>query len=443
MGKWIVVLLLLLTSPIVLADGKVFKGFDVSSFVPVPEESQHAVIVHDRGREGMLLAVNFNLEGNEKAFWLFPVPGRPEEVKADVIDTFPQINGIQPAAFAKMKFQLLFDCQMLSQLYTWPFMCFMSSLGKAGMDINIHSVVEKDGLRIETLTAGTLLSLNEHLKDKGIDIADSELAVFSDYLNDQYSLIFVEIASRDELLKQFPDYPSFQRGEDGRWPCVFVEFPSEEIFFPLKPTGSYQEPIRIFVKVLKYVKSKQELDDSWHLGYYHLIDAEEALPDVLIPYVTEQPPCYTLFRFYGDASQLTDDLWMIPHVPNRVRYAQFINSFAGFGRGSVIIITWLAFFLFQSWACAGLAGFLCYRKWNPYAGLGLGNIATLFGVYLLAKYCKRFPETNYRDDEQSMKSFRLYRYRESEISRTHFLFLFSLLFMISSILFYVISTFPL
>lgn len=444
MGKCILTFVLLFASPVVLADGMVFSlsARDFSSAVPVTEEIQQAIIAHENGREGMLLAVNFNLEDDEKAFWLFPVPGRPEDVKADVVDTFPPIEGIRPGAFAHLRLRVLFDLQMLSQPYTWPFMCLMSSLGKAGMDLNVHSVVEKHGLRIETLSAETTGALAAHLKEKEINISEPELAAFSDYLSEQYSLVFVEIASREELLRQFPDYEHYQREDQGRWPCVFVEFPSEKIFFPLKPTASYQESLRIIVKVLEFVKNERELNDSWKSGFYQQTNTD-ALPNVFKPYITGEPLCYTVYDFSGDAAELTDDLWMEPFVPKRVRYAQYINTLFQFGGGWAIIVPGAAFFLLQSWGCAGLAGLIFYRKWKPYAVLGLGNIVTLYGVYLLARYSKDFPETEPPGGEPAMKSFRLHRPGPKEIHRSHFLFLFSLLFLVSSIIFYVLSTLPL
>jgi hypothetical protein len=399
MKKWIFMLLLLLVSPSIYADGMVFKGVDFRSFIPVTEDNQHAIIAHRNGQEAMLLAVNFNLEDNEKAFWLFPVPGKPEEVKADIIDVFPKIRGMNPWVSAQSKFLLLFGTQMLSQPYTWPFMCCMSSLGKAGKDISgfaVDSVVEKYGLRIEILSVEKASSLSVYLKEKEIAIPESELKPFSDYLNMQYSLVFVEIYSKEELLKEFPDYEHFQKGDKERWPAVFVEFPSDKIFFPLKPTGFYEEPVRIILKVLGYVKNENELSGNWSYDYYRQTNTEESLPDVFKSYITTEGPLYyTGYYFHGEAVELTD-----------------------------------------------ITGIIFYRKWNSYAILGLGNIITLYGVYLLAKYSKSFPEAEPVEGEQKMKSFRLSRYGPKETKRMNFILLFSFLFMMSSIGLYILFTLP-
>lgn len=447
MNKCFYAFLILIATNNLFADGKVFKGLDYGSFMPVTEESQHAIIAHKDGREAMLLAVNFALEDNEKAFWLFPVPGKPEEVKADVVDTFPWIKGIDPRMDAKAKFQILFGLQTISQPYTLPFVCCvmpaLGTVGIKGMDLNIHSIVEKHGLRIETLSTESAKSLTLYLNEKGIQIDEPELSVFTDYLNEQYTLIFVEFSSKEQLLKEFPDYEGFQRGDKGRWPAVFVDFPSEKIFFPLKPTSSYEDYISISLKILGYVKNEKELSDSWHFGHYRQTNIEGTFPDVFNSYIPEKALYYTSYYFRGDARELTDDLWMTPFKPKALRYASFVNNIAQLGNGYVIIILGILLFLFQSWACGGLTGLVFFRKWNPYAIVGLGNIVTLLGVYFLAKYSKGFLKTELcGDDEKKPESFRLHHYGKKETKRTWFLLLFSFFFMVSSVIFYVLCTLP-
>ncbi|MEN8128501.1 MAG: hypothetical protein ABFR90_11970 [Planctomycetota bacterium] len=446
MKKWIFAVLLLAVSNIVFADGKVFKGRDLGSFFPITEETQHAIIAHKDGREAMLLAVNFSLEDNEKAFWLFPVLGKPEEIKADIVDIFPWIRGDDPRMIAKGKFQILFGAQIISQPYTWPYVfCVMpalSTVGMEGMDLNVRSVVEKHGLRIETLSAKTTNSLSAYLKEKDIRTAESELEAFSDYLNEQYSLIFVEIYSKKELLKEFPEYEGFHRGNKERWPSVFVEFPSEKIFFPLKPTSSYKDYIVISLKILGYVKNEKELNESWRLGYYKQRNTKERFPDVFKPYISEKPLNYTSYLFRDDAPKLNDDLWMVPFKPKGVRYARLVNSMGEFGGGYVIITLGVLLFLLQSWVCAGVTGLIFFRKWHPYAVLGLGNVITLLGVYFLAKYGRGFLKTELQGTENKLESFRLYKYGKKETKKTWFLILFSFFFMISSIVLYVLFTLP-
>jgi len=446
MKKWILALSLLVASSVAFADGKVFRGYDGSTFFPVMEESQHAIIAHKDGREAMLLAVNFNMEDNEKAFWLFPVLGRPEEIKTDVVDTFPWIRGIDPRMSAKVNFQFLFGAQIISQPYTWPYVfCVMPALSTAGMkvgELSVHSVIEKDGLRIETLSAETINSLGKYLNGKDIKIEESELEAFSDYLNDQYSLVFVEISSKEKLLQAFPEYQDSYRGDKERWPSVFVEFPSEKIFFPLKPTASYEDYIYISLKVLGFVKNEQELSESWRLGHYRQRNPEEPFPEVFQPYITKEPFDYTSYLFRREAAELTDDLWMVPFEPKGMRYAQFVERLAGFGNGYLIIILGIVLFLIQSWVCAGFTGLVFFRKWHPYAILGLGNIVTLLGVYFLAKYGRGFLKTEFYGDEQKPESFRLHKYGKKETKRTWFLLLFSFLFMMSSVILYFLFTLP-
>ena len=136
-------------------------------------------------------------------------------------------------------------------------------------------------------------------------------------------------------------------------------------------------------------------------------------------YITESPVCYTSYVFFDDASKLTDDLWMVPFEPRGVKYARCIEVISQIGGGFVMILLGVVIFLLQSWVCAGLTGFILFRKWHPYAVLGrLGNIVTLFGVYLLAKYARK------------------------ETKKIRFSLLFSIFFMISSAILYVLFNLP-
>lgn len=444
----LLVLFLLAAATVVFADGMTFSGNDLSYFIPITEENQHAIIAHKDGQEAMLLAVNIFLKDNEKAFWLFPVPAKPADIKTDVTDQFPTIRGWQPTFNARTVFDLLLAAQVMSQPYVWPLTCIMSSFGTAGTnltDLSVHSVTEKFGLKIETLTAISIDSLEQHLKESGIQIDPSHLTAFSEYLTDKYSLIFVRISSKEELIRQLSDYKDIHKEEEGRWPAVFVTFPSEQIFFPLKPTGSYRDEIQIIVKVLDFVKNKGKLNDGWSYNYYRQTNTDEPLPDVLQPYITEKPLRYTNFRFYGNAADLKEDMWMVPFEPVGIKYAYMIDKFAKLGGGSVMILGSVLLFLFQSWLCAGSAGLLFYRKWNPYALFGLWNILTLLAVYVASKPRKIVPLAELQNADVEIKSFRLYLRRPNpqETKRTFFLLTFSLLFIASSILLYVLFTLPL
>ena len=99
------------------ADGGVFKSADTSMFFPASENEQVAFIACADGRELLVLAVNFEVEANESAVWILPVPAPPDRVKAHLVDRFPTLRGFDPARRLKARaselFSLLFSASCL------------------------------------------------------------------------------------------------------------------------------------------------------------------------------------------------------------------------------------------------------------------------------------------------------------------------------------------
>ncbi len=428
-----------------LANGLVFKSTDSGVFVAIPEKSQDALIAHKDGREAMLLAVNFDLEDNSKAFWLLPIPGKPEQVRVDVIDNFPRFLGMDPVRLTKEKLlHYLCGFQIVSQIYTWPLAPYLGTLKIIDdASINVKLGVEEHGLKVETLSSESASSLSLYLKNKGIEIAEPELRVLSDYFNEQYTLVFVEIPSRKELLQEFPDYEKIRKTSPNRCPAISIEFPSEKIFFPLKPTSTCKGDIAISLKILGLVKNEVPLSSCWHSKHYlKMHSISEVLPDAFAFYTPKRPRYYTHYDFHGNARELTEDMWMSPFEPKGLKYARLVDSIVKFKGGTALAVLATVFFLLQSWTCAGLAGLILSRKWNPYALFGFGNILTIIGVSFLARRGNGFLETPLHSDK-TPKSFRLYRYGKKGRKRLYFLCLFSLLLTSSSAILYLLFTLPL
>ncbi len=423
-----------------MADGKVFKGRDLSDMRPVLENEQRAFIMHKDGRETMILAVNFDLEESEKAFWLFPVLGQPDQVKTDVVDKFPSLRGVDVKAEAHAGIQLLANMQLLTQPYLYPIFCLMMpTLGKSEGLVDIHSEIEKDGLRIETLTGRSIEDLTSFLRDRGFGAQQSEIDVYREYLNEEFTLVLVTIASREELIAKFPDLST--RNTLGRRPCVYVEFPAEQVYFPLKPTGTYSGDLFILLKVLNHVKPVDGLDQSWTVRYYHATPRQDDFPAVLASLADGERLPYTHIQFRGKAELLKQDLYLVPAEAGGEKYAVFLTAMLDIENTGVFVLVCISVIGIQSWVCAGLAGRIIYDKWSPYAVFGLGNLVTLFGVYLLTKYYGH--EEQQEIDHPENKSFRLSRSERKKTKRGSFLGLFSILFLLTSVILYIALNIPL
>jgi len=384
----IVSVLVLGAAEATFGDGVAYKGLDYSSMRPIEQGEQRAVIVHRDGIEKMLIAVSLELEDEDKGLWIFPVPGNPETVKLDVLDSFPIFVGVETRDEAQELFGDIAQLVLATQIYPLPFVMIgdfsRSHLGSLGtFDVSIHYEVEKWGVHSEAISAGSIGDLKGYLTEKGIGIETEELRAFEDYLSDDYVLVLAWISSRKELLEEFEEYGKDATLNNERWPCVYVEFATDKAFYPMRPTRSYgNERIRINLKVLDYVRI-----DGTHphiyTEYYRQKKAVENVPLKMAQDFSSADVRYTKVSFYGEAESLNEDLWFIPGAPKNIKNAELIVSVLGNPFGYAIVL--ICMVLFFSWITAGLVGLVLFQRWRGYARLGLWNILTLVG-FCIASY---------------------------------------------------------
>jgi hypothetical protein len=386
-------------------DGKAFSGYDFSSLYPILEDEQRAVILHRNGIEKMLIAVSLELEEEDDAVWIFPLPGEPNKVKLDIVDSFPRFWGVDPREEARSLFSSIRDVALFTQIYTVPIIgCLFSGLGGvAGIDLpTIHAEIDKWGIHAEAVTAESIEGLSNYLKNKKVGIETKELIAFEDYLSEKHVLVIVWISSRKKLLEEFPDYGERDKLHEGRWPCLYVEFVTDRAFYPLRPTSSYGgERIPIYLTVIDYVKLDTTVDfaEKFSTEYYKQETLPEGTPTELAKDLRQSEIAYTSIRFEDRAEELTEDLWFAPAEPKGMKYAE--NLLSLFKNMYVSFIFMICFILVVSYISAGLAGLVLFRKWSGYARLGLWNVLTLFGLYLATCYVKGPAGERLRDSERN------------------------------------------
>ena len=85
-----------------VADGVAYyHERDGTSFATLRQLEQRAVIVHRGGVERLLIAINVDLADDAAGLWAFPIPGQPEVVAVDLVDTFPVLQGRNPIREAR------------------------------------------------------------------------------------------------------------------------------------------------------------------------------------------------------------------------------------------------------------------------------------------------------------------------------------------------------
>jgi len=432
------ILLILTAASFLSADGKAYyRSRDMTQYLPVEEKAQYAYIHHREGRERMVISISLNLKDDDEALWIFPVKGRPDTVKADLIDRCPDLLGKDPVFGAKGKIAGSILLHMCSQLYPVPFFSlilpgFLGNLPETGESGS------KWGLSYYVLSADSPQTLAEFLHSKtGKTINQAELNPFKPYMTEDYSLVIITIDSKKSLLKEFPDLEDAFRSMDSRMPFLYVDFPSDKVFYPMKPTASYGEleiPVKLFI-----------------IGYYAFPQDSvyNELPSVRIRHFYDKYPDKENTAFYKGLNQekgvtytritikekaseyIKGDITLEKaETPFSYRYAVYINKLMdGPFAGVFVVVS----FLFLSYLAAGIAAKLKLGKFHPYAFIGFTNVLTLYGLHLFVKYHNDPTAVELREwNEESHKKF----------WSLSFTFSFSFLFVILTILLSVILGLP-
>jgi hypothetical protein len=382
-------------------DGVSFAGRDYRSLRPISQEAQQAIISHDNGIEKMLITIAIPLEQEDMAVWIFPVPGKPENVKIDLADSFPRFYGINTLREVDRRIGYIAGMQFFSLLF--PFNCIiMPSLGIArdAGGIHIYEEVDKWGVHSEKITADSLDSLAKYLNEKKTGIDVEQLKAFKDYLSDKYVLIVSWISSSQELLEQFPEYTVGQRSQ--RWPCVYIEFPSEKAFYPMRPTTAYGAmPLTLRIMVMGYVESHgMNAVTQWiRKGFYKQEKIPNGMPEVFIRDFENRKGHYTVFECKDKADVFTDDIWFTPVNPKGLRYAEMIAPLLDNIYAFSVLTICLIFAV--SYISAGLAGLLLFRMWRGYAFLGLANLFGIIGIWVASHFIKGRIRERFNDKSRS------------------------------------------
>jgi len=356
------------------ADGKSYRTTDSRRYLPTQQHEQLAAIAHSQGVERLVIAVNMTLDEKESGLWVLPVQGTPRQVKLDLVDAFPEFRGRSVYEHAKSLIGGIMTGVRVTQV--WPVLFELSAPLSRGRrsPLAVHEEVDRWGLHTETVTANSPEDLAEYLGEKGVSLPEAELAAFVPYMSGQHVLVLCWIASLDEVLRSFPDA---QRGDTGRWPCLFVEFPTDRPFYPMKATASYGDaPMELTVFLVGYVRPQSggPLPDM-SVGHFLWERPREQARHPFWQGLS--PEGFTRVHFSGKANQFSDDIWFAAAKPLRIAYARAVNSLSVPWRGLLALAAVTALL---SYVAAGFASLVVSGKWQAFAHLGLWNLLTLFAV---------------------------------------------------------------
>ncbi|MDY6966145.1 MAG: hypothetical protein SVM80_09305 [Halobacteriota archaeon] len=114
--------------------------------------------------------------------------------------------------------------------------------------ITIHEHIEKMGLVTELVTAEDGRAFYDYLTDKGLDLPSDSRSVFDGYIGEEYTFVVSWIFDVEKFKEESATEDMY--GRTINTVGVFIKFPTDKIYFPLKPTsvyGSREVPILIYL----------------------------------------------------------------------------------------------------------------------------------------------------------------------------------------------------
>jgi hypothetical protein len=389
-------LMIVILLPTVLADGMVVDYYDRHWHIH-NEKQQLAAINYQNGYQDMILSIDINEVKGEKAVWMFPVPASPEKTVIDIVDEFPQFHGLDIERRAELKIRNMFDDMRLTQLYPilYPRRWYIggprvlevadTALAKSTGGVIVHEHIEKYGLTTELVSTEDGIILWNYLALKGLELPEESKKVMNDYIGEDYSFVVSWISDKEEYQKEEiqKNHPYYGIKRIG----VKLMFPTDKIYFPLKPTsvyGSKRVPALIYVMGHVTPELYPEIEFDSEVKYYTY--EGRYYPELTSFFKTTVYPKgmdYTLININPPSKFLTRDLWIEEKAPANVVRTKFIGDHI-FGIGIIA-------FVLSSIMASLFAGLIFFRKdvsKRRLALFGLWNFLTIIGVIIAAVFLK-------------------------------------------------------
>lgn len=369
----------LFSTSIADGDGCIFIP-TVDRWIISYEEKQIGIINYENGRERLTLMIdvkNSSLDANE-AFWLFPVPGN-KNIDIDIMKDVDFFRGGDRIRDVSKK--ILVDSAIfmsLSQAYIsfipilWYILSPHESAGSTTInkDITIHENIEKMGLTAQLISANNSEALEEYLEEKNITLPENATEIIDEYIGKNYSFVVSWISDIDNFKKEVyanaSKYYSWYYGEPFYVLGLVVDFPTKEIFYPLKITSLYGEKIiPILIQVNGFVIPKYTFDNM-NVNYYLDYSGKE----------------YTEIHIRTPSKAFKEDLWIKNQAPLNVQFAKFVKA-------NILLISLLLFILSSIFASI-VSARIVYFKNKPiywkFAMIGLSNFLSIFFVFTVCSY---------------------------------------------------------
>jgi hypothetical protein len=245
--------------------------------------------------------------------------------------------------------------------------------------IMVHDYIEKYGIRTELVTANNIRTFREYLMHKGLQLPVESYNSLNEYIGKDYSFVIssiknTKVASHQILNGDIVGPIQYRPPIFG----VFVKFPTDRIFFPLKLTSIYSGlNIPLFLYVIGHVSPGVYPDIAPYseISYYEYYTPYMENLSSFLHNGSVNNLDYTRIKILAPSEKFTRDLWIEKSEPLSLQIQKSVITSP---------ITWGSIlFLLISVIASITAGKICFHahpvSWKTLGINGLWNSLTMIG----------------------------------------------------------------
>ena len=369
----------------------------------IKENTQYSVIHHFAGTQKMFISIDFDWKKSNATVWLLPVPSDPVNVSIDIPEGVPHFSGNELIETARGNLNEVLNTFLnsyyLSTILPIPMSFIINSLatGSMGDSVIVHKHIEEFGLTAEVISANEGMGIYNYLTSNGLELSEGIVPQLDKYVEMKYSFIVMWFSDSQLTI---------------RYPAILMEFPTEDIYYPLILTSIYGNgviPIQIIVVGYVTPKLYNEIEKYTDVSYFYQSSLEPRDPESEYDHEIESGEYFdfireiyslwdakfTLIKLKTPANALKNDLWIEKKKPDKLDYAEGINNIFG---SELEIPMILLLFLILSFLVGFFLGFIVFghekKEFPFYLMMGFGNTIGIIGLIistLLVSHFRKYP----------------------------------------------------
>ncbi|MGA1822477.1 MAG: DUF2330 domain-containing protein [Thermoplasmatota archaeon] len=250
-------------------DGFVIYAWEDLSYLV--EEDQTAFIDYQPGYQRMTVTISVEGKDQERSAWVLPIPSDPGNISFDIETLAPIYEGSDLEQGTRDEYeQMKEDCFMMYLSSAVPLGRFVIGLSMMSFSsdsagnlkegspdyVEIFDAIDIDGIHSELISASSGTSIYKYFTGNGIHLDEGMIDPLDHYINNNFSFIVTWIENLTT---------------DGIQPGIYVEFPSDEAYYPMLLTGMYKDeiiPVNIILNGIYEPDQNEEIENDVKIRYF-------------------------------------------------------------------------------------------------------------------------------------------------------------------------------